>query len=92
MAGPTLGGHPVRAGHGRGGGQNSGRPPVEVQDLGRELRTMINPRLWLSYGTTALSTGAQLVIFAYLGALLARTTGISENWIPLVLICTASAR
>ncbi|MEV4128563.1 Cmx/CmrA family chloramphenicol efflux MFS transporter [Nocardia sp. NPDC049707] len=62
-----------------------GGRPAEVPDLRRELRTMINPRLWLSYSTTALSTGAQLVIFAYLGALLARTTGIAESWIPLVL-------
>ncbi|WP_330253821.1 MFS transporter [Nocardia sp. NBC_00565] len=62
-----------------------GGRPSDVPDLRRELRTMINPRLWLSYSTTALSTGAQLVIFAYLGALLARTTGIADSWIPLVL-------
>ncbi|WP_433756047.1 Cmx/CmrA family chloramphenicol efflux MFS transporter [Nocardia sp. CA-135398] len=59
--------------------------PAEVPNLRRELRTMINPRLWLSYSTTALSTGALLVTFAYLGALMARTTGIAETWIPLVL-------
>ncbi|WP_327096901.1 MFS transporter [Nocardia vinacea] len=62
-----------------------GGRPTEVPNLRRELRTMINPRLWLSYSTTALSTGALLVTFAYLGALLARTTGITESWIPLVL-------
>ncbi|MEV2221998.1 Cmx/CmrA family chloramphenicol efflux MFS transporter [Nocardia vinacea] len=62
-----------------------GGRPAEVPNLRRELRTMINPRLWLSYSTTALSTGALLVTFAYLGALLARTTGITESWIPLVL-------
>ncbi|WP_433622478.1 Cmx/CmrA family chloramphenicol efflux MFS transporter [Nocardia sp. CA-120079] len=62
-----------------------GERPAEVPNLRRELRTMINPRLWLSYSTTALSTGALLVTFAYLGALLARTTGITESWIPLVL-------
>ncbi|WP_433521887.1 Cmx/CmrA family chloramphenicol efflux MFS transporter [Nocardia pseudovaccinii] len=62
-----------------------GGRPAQVPDLRRELRTMVNPRLWLSYSTTALSTGAQLVIFAYLGALLARATGIAESWIPLVL-------
>ncbi|MFE9326800.1 Cmx/CmrA family chloramphenicol efflux MFS transporter [Nocardia sp. NPDC052278] len=62
-----------------------GGRPAEVPNLRRELRTMINPRLWLSYSTTALSTGALLVTFAYLGALLSRTTGIAESWIPLVL-------
>ncbi|MFI6368406.1 Cmx/CmrA family chloramphenicol efflux MFS transporter [Nocardia sp. NPDC050630] len=62
-----------------------GGRPAEVPNLRRELRTMINPRLWLSYGTTALSTGALLVSFAYLGALLSRTTAIAESWIPLVL-------
>ncbi|MFI6778291.1 Cmx/CmrA family chloramphenicol efflux MFS transporter [Nocardia sp. NPDC050412] len=62
-----------------------GGRPAEVPNLRRELRTMINPRLWLSYSTTALSTGAQLVTFAYLGALLSRTTAIAESWIPLVL-------
>ncbi|WP_433714757.1 Cmx/CmrA family chloramphenicol efflux MFS transporter [Nocardia sp. CA-084685] len=62
-----------------------GGRPAEVPNLRHELRTMINPRLWLSYGTTALSTGALLVSFAYLGALLSRTTAIAESWIPLVL-------
>ncbi|WP_433679483.1 Cmx/CmrA family chloramphenicol efflux MFS transporter [Nocardia sp. CA-119907] len=66
-------------------GKIPGGRPAEVPDLRRELRTMINPRLWLSYSTTALCTGALLVTFAYLGALLARTTGIAESWIPLVL-------
>ncbi|MFI9510861.1 Cmx/CmrA family chloramphenicol efflux MFS transporter [Nocardia sp. NPDC052566] len=62
-----------------------GGRPTEVPDLRRELRTMANPRLWLSYSTTALSTGAQLVIFAYLGTLLAKTTGLADGWIPAVL-------
>ncbi|WP_062988641.1 Cmx/CmrA family chloramphenicol efflux MFS transporter [Nocardia anaemiae] len=62
-----------------------GGRPAEVPNLRSELRTMANPRLWLSYSTTALSIGALMVIFAYLGALLARTTGIAESWIPLVL-------
>ncbi|MFC9996718.1 Cmx/CmrA family chloramphenicol efflux MFS transporter [Nocardia sp. NPDC127526] len=62
-----------------------GGRPATVPDLRSEMRTMRNPRLWLSYGTTALSTGAQLVIFAYLGTLLIETTGLAEGWIPIVL-------
>lgn len=58
---------------------------AEVPQLRRELRTMANPRLWLSYSTTALSTGALLVTFAYLGTLLAETTGLAEGWVPAVL-------
>ncbi|GAB4588631.1 Cmx/CmrA family chloramphenicol efflux MFS transporter [Nocardia sp. IFM 10818] len=62
-----------------------GGRPATVPDLRSEVRTMRNPRLWLSYGTTALSTGAQLVIFAYLGTLLIETTGLAAGWIPIVL-------
>lgn len=62
-----------------------GGRPAQVPDLRREVRTMTNPRLWLSYSTTAISTGAQLAIFAYLGTLLARSTGLADAWIPLVL-------
>ncbi|MBO2449003.1 MFS transporter [Actinomadura barringtoniae] len=53
--------------------------------LRNELRAMIEPRLWLAYGTTALSTGALLVTFSYLGALLTDTTGLGEGWVPAVL-------
>ncbi|WP_280392543.1 Cmx/CmrA family chloramphenicol efflux MFS transporter [Nocardia brasiliensis] len=54
-------------------------------DLRKELRSMVNPRLWLSYATTALATAALLASFAYLGALLAETTGLHGIWIPIVL-------
>ncbi|MEV6429719.1 Cmx/CmrA family chloramphenicol efflux MFS transporter [Nocardia sp. NPDC051463] len=62
-----------------------GGRPTRVPQLRNELRTMTNPRLWLSYTTTALSTGSIFVTFSYLGAMLADTTGISETWIPVVL-------
>ncbi|WP_328411477.1 Cmx/CmrA family chloramphenicol efflux MFS transporter [Nocardia sp. NBC_00403] len=62
-----------------------GGRPTRVPQLRNELRTMANPRLWLSYATTALSTGSIFVTFSYLGAMLADTTGISETWIPAVL-------
>ncbi|MFI6500729.1 Cmx/CmrA family chloramphenicol efflux MFS transporter [Nonomuraea typhae] len=63
-----------------------GRPVDEaVPQLRRELRTMANPRLWLSYGTTALSTGGLLVTFSYLAPLLTDTTGLPAAWVPAVL-------
>ncbi|WP_405162320.1 MFS transporter [Nocardia sp. NBC_01499] len=63
----------------------AGRAETEP-DLRKELRSMVNPRLWLSYSTTALSIAALMVTFAYLGALLSRTTGLSDGWIPIVLM------
>ncbi|MFC9972644.1 Cmx/CmrA family chloramphenicol efflux MFS transporter [Spirillospora sp. NPDC127200] len=63
-----------------------GRPAAgAVPSLRAELRAMASRRLWLAYGTTALSTGAQLATFGYLGVLLAETTGIAEAWVPAVL-------
>ncbi|MGW5379241.1 Cmx/CmrA family chloramphenicol efflux MFS transporter [Nocardia sp. NPDC003999] len=53
--------------------------------LSTELRTMMRPALWLSYATTALAIAALMVTFAYLGALLSRTTGMADGWIPAVL-------
>lgn len=61
-----------------------GRPDT-VARLDRELRVMANPRLWLSYTATALSTGSTFVVFAYLGALLADATAVAASWIPLIL-------
>ncbi|MEV0799416.1 Cmx/CmrA family chloramphenicol efflux MFS transporter [Kribbella sp. NPDC050281] len=54
-------------------------------DLRAELRAMINPKLWLAYGTTAMSTAAYLVIFSYLAPLLTESTGLTEGWVPVVL-------
>jgi MFS transporter, DHA1 family, chloramphenicol resistance protein len=53
--------------------------------LRQELRTMRNSQLWIAYSTTALSTGAILVIFTYLAPLLTQTTGLSDAWVPFVL-------
>ncbi|TCM40240.1 Cmx/CmrA family chloramphenicol efflux MFS transporter [Kribbella sp. VKM Ac-2568] len=50
-----------------------------------ELRGMWNPRLWLSYCTTALVTAAILVIFSYLAPLLTETTGLPSGAVPAVL-------
>ncbi|TCC47561.1 MFS transporter [Kribbella capetownensis] len=62
------------------GGRSSTTP-----DLRAELRAMINPKLWLAYGTTAVSTAAYLVIFSYLAPLLTESTGLTEGWVPVVL-------
>ncbi|WP_330231948.1 MFS transporter [Nocardia sp. NBC_00508] len=62
-----------------------GGAPAAVPRMRTELRTMMRPPLWLSYGTTALAIGALLVSFAYLGALLSDTTRLAEGWIPVVL-------
>jgi DHA1 family chloramphenicol resistance protein-like MFS transporter len=62
------------------GGRSSATP-----DLRAELRAMINPKLWLAYGTTAVSTAAYLVIFSYLAPLLTESTGLTEGWVPVVL-------
>ncbi|MEU6710370.1 Cmx/CmrA family chloramphenicol efflux MFS transporter [Nonomuraea sp. NPDC046802] len=64
-----------------GGKAASGEGPR----LGVELRSMINPRLWLAYGITALTTGALLASFSYLSALLVDTTGLEPAWVPAVL-------
>ncbi|NUR99882.1 MAG: MFS transporter [Kribbellaceae bacterium] len=63
-------------------------PGGRSQNLPRlrdEVRSMANPQLWLAYGTTALSTGAILVVFSYLAPLLTGPTGLSEAWVPVIL-------
>ncbi|WP_433013945.1 Cmx/CmrA family chloramphenicol efflux MFS transporter [Kribbella sp. CA-294648] len=56
-----------------------------AKQITAELRAMANPRLWLAYSTTALSTGALLVTFSYFAPLLTDVTGLSEGWVPAVL-------
>lgn len=63
-----------------------GRPePASTPRLDAELRAMVNPRLWLSYATTALVTAAILVVFSYLAPLLTDETGLPAGAIPGVL-------
>ncbi|MFB4281727.1 Cmx/CmrA family chloramphenicol efflux MFS transporter [Nonomuraea sp. MTCD27] len=63
-----------------------GRPDTaSAPSLAAELRAMARPRLWLAYGTTALTTGALLASFSYLSALLVGTTGLDSAWVPAVL-------
>lgn len=55
-------------------------------DLRAETRAMANPRLWLAYGTTALSTTALLVTFSYLAPFLTDATGLPGAAVPVVLV------
>jgi DHA1 family chloramphenicol resistance protein-like MFS transporter len=59
--------------------------PEPRRDLGTELRALNNPRLWVAYGTAALSTGAYMVTFGYLGAVLADVSKLPVGWVPAVL-------
>ncbi|NEA32554.1 Cmx/CmrA family chloramphenicol efflux MFS transporter [Streptomyces sp. SID13031] len=63
-----------------------GRPdPSRTPRMSAELRAMVNPRLWLSYATTALVTAAILVVFSYFAPLLTETTGLHPGAVPAVL-------
>ncbi|NBE97891.1 MFS transporter [Nonomuraea sp. KC401] len=63
-----------------------GRPePGTGPRVGAELRAMLNPPLWLAYGTIALTTAALLASFSYLSVLLTGSTGLDPAWVPAVL-------
>ncbi|MEV8371445.1 Cmx/CmrA family chloramphenicol efflux MFS transporter [Kribbella sp. NPDC056861] len=63
-----------------------GRPdPARIPRISAEVRAMANPRLWLSYATTAFVTAAILVVFSYLAPLLTETTGLHASAVPAVL-------
>ncbi|MER6513677.1 Cmx/CmrA family chloramphenicol efflux MFS transporter [Nonomuraea sp. NPDC001636] len=63
-----------------------GRPEREAAPgVAEQLRSMLSPRLWLAFATTALATGGLLVSFSYLSAMLVDTTGLRAAWVPAVL-------
>ncbi|MEU5862645.1 Cmx/CmrA family chloramphenicol efflux MFS transporter [Nonomuraea sp. NPDC047529] len=63
-----------------------GRPEQEnAPRIADELRSTLNPRLWIALATTSLATGALLVSFSYLSAMLVDTTGMEAAWVPAVL-------
>ncbi|GGS70168.1 Cmx/CmrA family chloramphenicol efflux MFS transporter [Nonomuraea spiralis] len=63
-----------------------GRPEREnAPRITDELRSLLNPRLWLALATTSLATGALLVSFSYLSAMLVETTGMEAAWVPAIL-------
>ncbi|MFV8129210.1 Cmx/CmrA family chloramphenicol efflux MFS transporter [Streptomyces syringium] len=51
----------------------------------QELVAFVRPRLWLSYGITALSIGGVIVSFSYLAPLLTEVSGVPKSWVPAVL-------
>lgn len=57
----------------------------QVPPVRKELRALTTRPVALLYGTTVTATAALLVTFGYLGALLTETTGIGDNWVPVVL-------
>lgn len=59
--------------------------PRAASTAGRELRALRNPQLMLSYVVTALSMGALMCTFSYLGALLPSAPGFSPVVVPWVL-------
>jgi DHA1 family chloramphenicol resistance protein-like MFS transporter len=59
--------------------------PATAPRLADELRVLVNARLWLAFGTTALVTATILVVFSYLAPLLTQTTGLPTSAVPGVL-------
>ncbi|CDH33740.1 Cmx/CmrA family chloramphenicol efflux MFS transporter [Xenorhabdus bovienii] len=53
--------------------------------LQTELKAMAQPRLWVAYTTTILTTAAYMATFGYLGALLIDTSKLVVAWVPAVL-------
>ncbi|WP_152362785.1 Cmx/CmrA family chloramphenicol efflux MFS transporter [Microlunatus speluncae] len=62
-----------------------GGRPAETGSLRDELTAIRNPRLWLAYAITAVSTAALLATFSYLAPLLIEATGVPASWVPLIL-------
>lgn len=64
-------------------------PPTraaEMPSVARELATLRQPRLWLVYLVTLLSTAAYMVVFNYLSELLTTVTGVASGWVAPVLM------
>jgi DHA1 family chloramphenicol resistance protein-like MFS transporter len=62
-----------------------GSRPERAPRLTDELKVLLNSRLWLAFGTTALVTATILVVFSYLAPLLIQTTGLPPGAVPGVL-------
>jgi MFS transporter, DHA1 family, chloramphenicol resistance protein len=55
-------------------------------ELRREFSVLANPRLWLTYVATAMSSGQSVATLTYLGALLVGVSSVQEGWVPLALV------
>ncbi|WP_340615354.1 Cmx/CmrA family chloramphenicol efflux MFS transporter [Xenorhabdus entomophaga] len=53
--------------------------------LHTELKVMAQPKLWIAYGTTIMTTAAYMAIFGFLGALLIDVSKLAVIWLPAVL-------
>ncbi|MBD2784084.1 MFS transporter [Xenorhabdus sp. DI] len=53
--------------------------------LHTELKVMAQPKLWIAYCTTVLTTAAYMATFSYLGALLIDASKLAVTWLPAVL-------
>ncbi|MDX7986775.1 MFS transporter [Xenorhabdus sp. 12] len=56
-----------------------------VSVIDAELTVMKQPKLWIAYMTTILTTAAYMATFGYLGALLIDVSKLAVNWVPAVL-------
>ncbi|GAA1214794.1 MFS transporter [Prauserella alba] len=65
-------------------GQRRTTPAAESL-VSRELANLRNPLLWGMWAITVLTTGAYMITYNYLAAMLADITALSEAWIPAVL-------
>ncbi len=64
----------------------AGRDTGARPGVRQEVRAMLHPPLWNAYATIALAEGAMFCVFTYLGVLLTRVTGLSEGWVPAMLV------
>lgn len=58
----------------------------EEPSIKRELLAIRQPRLWLVYMATLLSTAAYMITFNFLAALLTGVTGIQDVWLSAILV------
>jgi DHA1 family chloramphenicol resistance protein-like MFS transporter len=57
-------------------------------ELRKEFSVLANPRLWLTYAATAMSSGQSVATLTYLGALLVGVSSMPEGWVPLALVAS----
>ncbi|WP_232667680.1 MFS transporter [Pseudonocardia sp. TRM90224] len=57
----------------------------ERADVRRELRAMAQPRLWVAYTTTVLSTGSYMTVYSYIAGVLTEVSGVAQSVVPVVL-------
>ncbi|MBX6722680.1 MAG: MFS transporter, partial [Dactylosporangium sp.] len=65
--------------------RNDDRHPAGAPRISREIATLLNPRLWVLYAVTILTTAAYMITYNYLAAMLHTITHLPGSWIPAVL-------